>query len=30
MNIVTWDYETGKVEAATDPRGLGEAEVRVY
>jgi len=30
MNIVTWDYETGKVEAATDPRGLGKAEVRVY
>ncbi len=30
MNIVTWNYETGKVEAATDPRGLGEAEVRVY
>ena len=21
MNVVTWDYATGKVEAATDPRG---------
>jgi gamma-glutamyltranspeptidase/glutathione hydrolase len=30
MNVVTWDYETGKVEAVTDPRGRGEEEVRVY
>lgn len=30
MNVVTWDYETGKVEAVTDPRGRGEGQVRVY
>jgi len=28
MNVVTWDFETGKVEAATDPRG--KVEGRVY
>ena len=27
MNVVTWDYATGKVEAATDPRGEGEGRV---
>lgn len=27
MNVVTWDFETGKVEAATDPRGQGEGRV---
>ncbi len=27
MNVVTWDYDTGKVEAATDPRGEGEGRV---
>ena len=30
MNVVTWDYETGKVEAVTDPRGQGEGQVRLY
>ena len=30
MNGVTWDYETGKVEAVTDPRGQGEGQVRLY
>jgi gamma-glutamyltranspeptidase/glutathione hydrolase len=25
--IVTWDYKTGKVEAASDPRGVGEGMV---
>lgn len=31
MNVVTWDRRTGRVEAATDPRGAIEAEnVRVY
>ncbi len=30
MNVVTWDYETGKVEAVTDPRGRGEGQVRLY
>lgn len=28
MNVVTWDFESGKVEAATDPRG--RVEGRVY
>ena len=28
MNVVTWDFDSGKVEAATDPRG--RAEGRVY
>ena len=28
MNVVTWDFETGAVEAATDPRG--RVEGRVY
>jgi gamma-glutamyltranspeptidase/glutathione hydrolase len=28
MNVVTWDFASGKVEAATDPRG--RAEGRVY
>jgi gamma-glutamyltranspeptidase/glutathione hydrolase len=27
MNVVTWDYATGRVEAATDPRGEGEGRV---
>jgi gamma-glutamyltranspeptidase/glutathione hydrolase len=27
MNVVTWEYATGKVEAATDPRGKVEGEV---
>jgi gamma-glutamyltranspeptidase/glutathione hydrolase len=27
MEVVTWDYATGKVEAATDPRGEGEGLV---
>lgn len=30
MNVVTWDYATGKVEAVTDPRGRGEGQVRLY
>jgi gamma-glutamyltranspeptidase/glutathione hydrolase len=25
--VVTWDYKTGKVEAASDPRGVGEGLV---
>jgi gamma-glutamyltranspeptidase/glutathione hydrolase len=24
MHVVTWDYENGEVEAASDPRGIGE------
>jgi gamma-glutamyltranspeptidase/glutathione hydrolase len=27
MEVVTWDYATGKVEAASDPRGEGEGLV---
>jgi gamma-glutamyltranspeptidase/glutathione hydrolase len=27
MNVVTFDYATGKVEAATDPRGAIAGEV---
>ena len=27
MNVVTWDYATGEVAAATDPRGEGEGRV---
>ncbi|MBW7929890.1 MAG: gamma-glutamyltransferase [Gammaproteobacteria bacterium] len=27
MNVVTWDYATGKVDAASDPRSAGEAQV---
>lgn len=27
MNVVTWDYASGKVEAASDPRSAGEAQV---
>lgn len=27
MNVVTWDYATGKVEAAMDPRSLAAGEV---
>lgn len=27
MNIVTWDFKTGKVEAVSDPRGHGEGRV---
>ena len=30
MQVVTWDYETGAVTAASDPRGQGDSEVRVY
>ncbi len=30
MQVVTWDFETGAVEAASDPRGQGDAKVRVY
>lgn len=28
MQSITWDYQTGKVSAAADPRGVGTAEVR--
>ena len=28
MQAVQWDKRTGKVEAASDPRGVGAAEVR--
>lgn len=24
MHVVTWDFETGEVDAASDPRGIGE------
>ncbi|MDP8984072.1 MAG: gamma-glutamyltransferase [Pseudomonadota bacterium] len=27
MQVITWDYATGKVEAASDPRGVGEGLV---
>jgi len=27
MNVVTWDYDSGAVESATDPRGEGEGRV---
>lgn len=27
MNVVTWDFATGRVEAASDPRGQGEGRV---
>jgi gamma-glutamyltranspeptidase/glutathione hydrolase len=27
MNVVTWDFESGEVEAVSDPRGLGEGRV---
>jgi gamma-glutamyltranspeptidase/glutathione hydrolase len=27
MNVVTWDYRTGEVKAASDPRGEGEGTV---
>lgn len=27
MNVVTWDFATGKVEAVSDPRGGGEGRV---
>jgi gamma-glutamyltranspeptidase/glutathione hydrolase len=27
MEVITWDYATGKVEAASDPRGEGEGLV---
>jgi gamma-glutamyltranspeptidase/glutathione hydrolase len=30
MQVVTWDRVTGEVEAASDPRGQGDATVRVY
>ncbi len=28
MQAITWDYKTGKVTAASDPRDIGTAEVR--
>lgn len=28
MQSITWDYQTGKVSAAADPRGVGTAEVK--
>jgi len=28
MQVVTWDYGSGKVEAAADPRGAGEGKVQ--
>jgi gamma-glutamyltranspeptidase/glutathione hydrolase len=28
MQAVYWDYATNRVEAASDPRGIGSAEVR--
>ena len=28
MQAITWDYKTGKVTAASDPRDIGKAEVR--
>ncbi|MEE9570329.1 MAG: gamma-glutamyltransferase, partial [Gammaproteobacteria bacterium] len=24
MHVVTWDFDTGEVDAASDPRGIGE------
>ncbi len=27
MNVVTWDFDSGKVNAASDPRGSGEGRV---
>jgi gamma-glutamyltranspeptidase / glutathione hydrolase len=27
MQVITWDYATGKIEAASDPRGEGEGMV---
>jgi gamma-glutamyltranspeptidase/glutathione hydrolase len=27
MEVITWDYASGKVEAASDPRGEGEGLV---
>jgi gamma-glutamyltranspeptidase/glutathione hydrolase len=27
MEVITWDFATGKVEAASDPRGEGEGLV---
>jgi gamma-glutamyltranspeptidase/glutathione hydrolase len=27
MNVVTWDFKSGKVEAVSDPRGVGEGRV---
>ena len=27
MQAITWDYKTGKVSAASDPRGIGTAEI---
>jgi gamma-glutamyltranspeptidase/glutathione hydrolase len=27
MQVVTWDFASGKVEAASDPRGVGEGLV---
>jgi gamma-glutamyltranspeptidase/glutathione hydrolase len=27
MNVVTWDFKSGEVEAASDPRGQGEGRV---
>ncbi|MGH8377917.1 MAG: gamma-glutamyltransferase family protein, partial [Gammaproteobacteria bacterium] len=28
MHAITWDYKTGRVTAAADPRGVGTAEVK--
>jgi gamma-glutamyltranspeptidase/glutathione hydrolase len=28
MQAIYWDYENGRVEAASDPRGIGAASVR--
>jgi gamma-glutamyltranspeptidase/glutathione hydrolase len=30
MQVVTWNYESGEVEAASDPRNAGGAKVWVY
>ena len=30
MQVVTWDFATGEVEAASDPRGQGDAKGRAY
>ena len=29
MHVVTWDFTTGEVEAASDPRGIGEPRFRM-
>jgi gamma-glutamyltranspeptidase len=30
MQVVTWDYQSDKVDAASDPRWEGGAQVWVY